>query len=503
MRSPIRAFATTALAGWTACAVTTTSTFTETTVRTQQTVDPVLDSLEYNVATSIDGASIALSVSSAELCRTTRAPVTRRTEHVSRSDGNAGPFSRPMKYAFGGAAFGVFGGASLYIAEDAESPTTVADRQAAGGILLAIGAGCVVAAVIDAVRLRDTVRDAGEVVGASTVTEATCNASATADTSLVLAEARSGWRVEGRTDRDGVMRASLLTLPEQAFGDDGVHLSLNVGQVTMQVDIEPSKAAELLAALAAKPASTVAIARETLRTQVAKAERELAACQAVLDSGDLDATLACWRDGESHWKFLDADPRVETCLLFQQSAQERLATCVAGPEKTDADVIAKSSCLADKDLTASACGPLRLAKFHETRDTSLGVKATATRVATKITAIHEAAYAALAAAKAEEKRCLGPNVLAVVAQVQIGNAPDAKALRGCTYQVVPGKVETTTRDGWVIVSFGSTGIAYKTKAKFADGAYFRPADKAVYTGITTFARTDGGTFTMPAFKLSR
>ena len=79
---------------------------------------------------------------------------------------------------------------------------------------------------------------------------------------------------------------------------------------------------------------------------------------------------------------------------------------------------------------------------------------------------------------------------------------DAARLEGCTYKVTPATVTTTTRDGWMIVSWGDMAAAFRSSKAHADGSFLRTTATATYVGLQAFDRTDGASMTIAAFALA-
>jgi hypothetical protein len=157
---------------------------------------------------------------------------------------------------------------------------------------------------------------------------------------------------------------------------------------------------------------------------------------------------------------------VADCLISSGSRLENTTSCVAAPESTDDEVLAKAACLGTFDINAEIkCGPRARATVISERATRLDLARHKARLATKaapiitrrerVAAIENARIAKEEAqAEAKRKLCRGPNVMAILAATITGQDVDPKKLRTCEYLAIPGRVATTTRDGWVIVTWG-------------------------------------------------
>jgi hypothetical protein len=120
-----------------------------------------------------------------------------------------------------------------------------------------------------------------------------------------------------------------------------------------------------------------------------------AQCQPMLDQGDVAGAGTCWRRWA--WKRVgDAlapslDPAdVETCLSKANANVQAAASCVAMAEKSEQDILDKSTCLrTNKVPTTSTCGALDLATFYGSADRRLGLTTETTRVEAKAAPIRE------------------------------------------------------------------------------------------------------------------
>ena len=154
--------------------------------------------------------------------------------------------------------------------------------------------------------------------------------------------------------------------------------------------------------------------------------------------------------------------------------------------------MSKQGCI-DKYLNArSTCGPLDVARLRADQERAIDLATIKARLDAKAAPI-----------KARQARCLGTNVLQVVVAAQTGHDVNAHALDGCTYDVAAGVVESTTRDGWMIVRWGEgTVAAFKSRKQHAEGSYLRTTAKASYVGEGSFDRTDGGSAIVARFMLA-
>jgi hypothetical protein len=235
------------------------------------------------------------------------------------------------------------------------------------------------------------------------------------------------------------------------------------------------------------------------------AKQVITSCQASLDAADLPNAIAQWH---AHLDALgadaalggttDIDPHdlvdVEGCLANAGRALTELQSCVIAQEGTDDEILSKQSCI-DAYLNArTTCGPLDVTKLRAEQERNIDLATIKTRVDAKAAPI-----------KARQARCLGTNVLQIVVAVQTGRDVNAHTLDGCTYDVAPGVVENTTRDGWMVVRWGEgTVAAFKSKSRKqrADGSYLRTTAKASYIGLGSFDQTDGGSAKVATFTLA-
>jgi len=327
--------------------------------------------------------------------------------------------------------------------------------------------------------------------------------------------------------------------PKDPFAElDGrLHLTVKIDRrASIRVVVSKEMTAALLVALIEDTGSRVAIDRSAGQAKIAEAKQALAACQAHVDRADFQSASECWTHHAADWAVLravggqvNADRMafdVPTCLASAAAALAATSTCVASPETSADDVVAKAECLAEYEKLeiGPRCGPLDM-KVPAERLTQLDLGKAKARVDAKAAPIvarrvraadAEAARLAkaeaaeadrLAKAEADEKaakaRCVGPNVLQVIVHLQIGRDLDPRKMRDCKYKVAAGRVQTTTRDGWMIVAWGSNMVAaFKTSKRRVDGAFLQTKGSATYLGVRAFDRTDGGSSTIATFKLT-
>jgi hypothetical protein len=108
---------------------------------------------------------------------------------------------------------------------------------------------------------------------------------------------------------------------------------------------------------------------------------------------------------------------------------------------------------------------------------------------------------AAAAEREKDARCVGRNVLQIALSLQLGQDLDPRTMRDCRYEVSFGTIESTTRDGWMIVAMSDMRVAFKTSKRHADGSFLRTTATATYLGLGTFNLVNGGTATIATFKL--
>ena len=210
------------------------------------------------------------------------------------------------------------------------------------------------------------------------------------------------------------------------------------------------------------------------------------------------------------------------CLAGAKKQLDDLATCVASREKADDEVVEKARCMSEHERIVPSCGPLDLRKVHADRLARLDtvkIKARIDARAAAIMARREKAAAdeaarvarAEAAKTAAEALCNGPNVVQLVLALRIGPRRldlEPGRMRACKYEVMPGTVVNTTRDGWMIVRWGNgydrnaLKAAFKTPKLRADGSFLQTKAVATYLGLIQFDNVDGSSSTLASFKLS-
>jgi hypothetical protein len=257
--------------------------------------------------------------------------------------------------------------------------------------------------------------------------------------------------------------------------------------------------------------------------------KRTAKCQENLDALDTAEALVCWT--EVHDRVdeptLNTPADLQACFDKIAAATDEAAACLSMPEKTDEQIVAKADCLASKSKFPTTCGhldagryadQLRAAKHLDAEETGLQARAAAPRERLQKAAAAEAERQARIAAaeaqrlakkaadeKAERDRCIGTSIWNVVIMLGIGQDIEPASVRGCQYEVPFAIVETTTSDGWTIVSTGSeeshAAAALRSRKLHPDGSMVR-GGTATFIGVKMFNRVDGGTATIATFSWS-
>src|SRR5882724_4896076 len=79
-------------------------------------------------------------------------------------------------------------------------------------------------------------------------------------------------------------------------------------------------------------------------------DKRIAACQMKIDDNDLIGAEACWRQVHDHVDPPDVNKPadVQACLDGVTEGLQAVQACVALPEKSDDEVIAKAGCLTQR-----------------------------------------------------------------------------------------------------------------------------------------------------------
>jgi hypothetical protein len=456
----------------------------------------------------------------------------RKVEHVQREiDPDAKNIMRPSYALIGGAVLIglgglVYGDADSIAAQPTQSgqKNSPDDIRTSGIVVGALALPLLAAGVIDALRLRDTDRDLGEAPHNPDVTSAFCHRRALVNEELSLETNGADWHVTATSDDHGVVRFPVRDLPESAFqgnqAEGELHLVLGIDKTdSVRIAFDKSQGTELLASLARDPGTRIAIDRaaalKAADAKLAAAKEALTTCQSEVDSGDLTRASSCWQTHASDWSLLGVanDDAIE-CLTSAGATLTDIKTCVTAPERTDDDILRKAGCMTAFESMGLKCGALDLTRLHAERQASLDISKVNKRVDAKADSIRARQLKAAAAeqaraAKAEadataaKQRCIGSGVLQIVLALRVGRDVDPSVVRGCSYTVTIGTVETTTRDGWMIVSWGpDMAAAFKSSKRHADGSLLRTNATAAFAGLKVFDRVDGGSATIPTFVLS-
>ncbi len=223
-----------------------------------------------------------------------------------------------------------------------------------------------------------------------------------------------------------------------------------------------------------------------------EAELQLADCQSKLDD-DLEAGVTCWTEHEAQWQDLGRDMHlVGSCFKTERERLQRLRDCIAGPEKSDDEILSKQECLKafrpPRSGIAETCAPLHV----DAIDSKVALELKYDEVKQHVDAI-------AVDARARKDRCRGTLAAGLVARLRTDSSITATQVKGCAYKVV-GTVEATTSDGWVIVRlYEGAEAGLKTSTRYVDGALVR-ADNVTFLGVRSFSRIDGGTATVATFR---
>lgn len=509
--------------------IKSTTTYSETLVSSRDQVEVKAGSRVFDATPIVRDEALVVSIATVETCRTSTIETYRKIEHVTREvdpDGkDLGKFHPGYPIATGAVFFGL--GALVYANADsiAAQPTDSGQMSSPDGIhsagllIGAIGVPLVVVGVVDLLRLRDSQVDVGEVHHESEAATASCNRRHLANQHLTLAADKTEWSISSRSNERGVVSFSLKEMPEAAFRQDVSELSLTlqVADEVVPITIETDAAKQLRDALEADPNSRLATDRAAAKAasdaKLAEAKQALAACQALVGdpSGGLARATSCWNSHADVLRALGATGDVPACLASIVQEHEKAATCLSASEKSDDDAMEKLNCLQAPSQQLAACGPINVEKLRAAD--AVTIEAARRKLqprVDKIIARREQAAAAEAerkarkeaAAKKESARCGGNTIIQVVLAIHLGRV-DPDQLRSCHYAVGYAQVETTTRDGWMIVSVGAGGAggdaALQSRKRHADGSFLRDGT-ATFAGLQVFNRVDGGTATIPAFR---
>jgi len=140
--------------------------------------------------------------------------------------------------------------------------------------------------------------------------------------------------------------------------------------------------------------SQVAIDQNARPPTIAHAKAALATCQAHVDNADFNSATDCWNEHSEDWTVLRAAGGQETadrmsadvpsCLASVAAVLTASTACVADPETSDDDLIAKATCLAEyvNLKIGPSCGPLDM-KVPMERLARLDIAKAKARVAAK------------------------------------------------------------------------------------------------------------------------
>lgn len=233
-----------------------------TTTTLQPSVDHrvVADSMEYTIATEVEGQRISFAIEQHETCATVTTPRTHRRRYVERQ---ADPTMSRATWALaalslGGGAYGSLNAETLASrSTDPESPTADEYRQYSGGLLV-IGVAALTIGVIDAVRASDSQYDDGVIEGRRTREEKVCRRSATANRNVDL-RLSNGHQVAGRSDARGNVTFDLSEVPEEGLPGDMTREYLAIGSVQVNVELSRAQRDGIRASLLADPRSRLAM----------------------------------------------------------------------------------------------------------------------------------------------------------------------------------------------------------------------------------------------------
>lgn len=180
----------------------------------------------FRVATTLEGTALRFRATRADTCRVEVTPIVHRVQMTRRSEGRGMGPAASFTMAALAAGTGVVGlAAAPQLAQQTGNPATAYQVTSAG--LLAVGGLFLVGAVVDAIRLRDSETEVGDVRMPGTSREEACGEESV-DGPYVVRFA-DGTNVRTTASADG-WRASLEEVGADAFGEGSeCHVSITAG----------------------------------------------------------------------------------------------------------------------------------------------------------------------------------------------------------------------------------------------------------------------------------
>ncbi len=256
------------------------------------------DSMEFSVATEVEGHRISLAIEQQVTCATLTTPRTHRRRYVDRRVDPT--LSRATwtvaAISIGGGVYGSLNADTLAAQSTGpDSPTAGQYQQYAGGLLI-IGAVAATIGVIDGLRATDSRYDDGVIKGEATREQAACRRRASDNRSVVLRLA-NGHQLPGRSDERGRVTFDLSDVPEAGLPGEVTHLALGPAQVI--IDLSSAQRTTIRSSLLADPTSRLAMdllqqRRDACASVVASARASVGAASDDVSSG----VLAGWQSAK-------------------------------------------------------------------------------------------------------------------------------------------------------------------------------------------------------------
>lgn len=203
----------------------------------------------------IESPFLVLSVQQAEICRTTKTTLYRKSKYIARDPTYFPPV---MKGGFG-IAFAA-GAVALLMAEPSEpkpgeEPVDLNRYALYSGIGAAIMGGLL---AIDLSRLHDDEVDLGETTGDPVVTKELCHHAAAPKRDVTLSSSISRWTTSSKTDAAGRARFDLSSLGMTDLSQPQLVLIASFGDESLEIRLSSAETALVSTMLAAEPNSQFA-----------------------------------------------------------------------------------------------------------------------------------------------------------------------------------------------------------------------------------------------------
>ena len=257
----------------------------------------VEDSLEFSLATEVQGYTISIGIEQQETCATLTTPRTHRRRYVER---RVDPMSARATWTIAvlSIAAGVYGSlnADQLAAQSTapESPTAEQYQQYAGGLLV-VGAAAATIGVIDGIRASDSSYDDGAIKSETTRVEVACRRRATTNRNVDLHLA-NGEVLSGRTDERGNISFDLAAVPDAGLPGDNTSEHLAIGSARVAVKLSDGQRAAIRRSLMGDP--TTRLASDILRKRREDCAKSLDEVRAVIGPPPSDVSrgmVTSWR----------------------------------------------------------------------------------------------------------------------------------------------------------------------------------------------------------------